>query len=327
MEVYSEDWKRDFAQALKLKIEIKCRRFDILQAHYILNPEGRHQLETLCMNYFNATLPEKDKWESEGERSIYIYKLADILKKELQDNNLEKIYFEIDDPLIPVLAKMENKGVLVNPHFFKEFEEDLLRELEILQKKIFAHNQGESFNLNSPKQVGKLLFERLKMPIIKTTKTGPSTDNEVLEKLAIKNINPVVEMILKYRELGKLLSTYVKTIPTLLHPETGRIHTTFDQKVAVTGRLVSNNPNLQNIPIRTERGRKVRKGSLPSRARFFWERIIPKLNCVSWPTLVGIKPWSIPSPKILISTSKPPVKSPALPLKKLPWRSGPRPRR
>ncbi len=282
LEIGSGHWKRDMAYAQEVGIEVKCQSFDVVQAHYVLNAEGRHDLEVLSKDYFHYDLKPRDKKnilitelsEEEqlkfcGERSCLLYKLVNALKEELEEKNLEDIYYGMDDLLIPILSKMERQGVFINPEFFYEFEEELAKKLEALEQKIFSHNEGESLNLNSPKQVSEFLFEKLEMPIIKKTKTGISTDSEVLEKLEAKNINPVPSFMLQYRELGKLLSTYVKTLPTLVHQKTGRIHTHFNQHVAATGRLASNNPNLQNIPIRTEMGRRVRKGFIAQPGKVF----------------------------------------------------------
>ena len=253
LEIGSMHWQRDMAYAQEKGIEVKCQRFDIVQAHYILDGDRSHKLEDLSRSYFQHDLRP-------GDQSCLIYKLVTVLKEELKEKELEKIYYEMDDLLIPILAKMERHGVFINVSFFQDFERELMKKLGALEKKIFSHNDGEKLNLNSPKQVGELLFEKLGMPIIKKTKTSLSTDSEVLEKLVMRKIHPVPQLMLQYREMGKLLSTYIKTLPILVHPKSKRIHTHFGQHVAATGRLVSNNPNLQNIPIRTDLGKRVRRG-------------------------------------------------------------------
>ena len=273
LKIGSADWKRNMAYAQEFDLQVRCQSFDIAQIHYILDPEASHTLEFLAQSYFLYELKSLDKksleaqsvsdseWQTYcGERSCFIYRLMEVFEKKLEQENLTPVYKEMDNPLIPVLARMERQGILVNPEFFYELEEEMAKKLESLEKKIFSYNDGEALNLNSPKQVSEFLFEKLKMPTFKKTKTGVSTDSEVLERLDAKNVGPVPGLMLQYREMGKLLSTYVKALPKLIHPKTKRLHTHFNQNVAATGRLSSHNPNLQNIPIRTELGRRIRKG-------------------------------------------------------------------
>ena len=193
-----------------------------------------------------------------GLRAIAVFRLAHDLIVELQEKELEKLFWTLDTPVNEVLAKMEYEGIRLNKEFLKEMEEELEQKLHAIQMKVNAYSE-DPINLNSPKQVGELLFTQLSFPIVKKTKTGYSTDSSVLEELASQNINEVPDLILQYRELGKILSTYVKALPELINEESGKIHTNFNQHVAQTGRLSSVNPNLQNIPIRSETGRRVRK--------------------------------------------------------------------
>ena len=165
----------------------------------------------------------------------------------------------MDKPVLEILTRMEFEGVRLNIDFLKELESELQEKIDSIQAKINSFSINE-VNLNSPKQVGELLFTELSFPVVKKTKTGFSTDSSVLEELDSQNINEVPGLILQYRELGKILSTYVKALPELVNSETGKLHTNFNQHVAQTGRLSSVNPNLQNIPIRSETGRRVRKG-------------------------------------------------------------------
>ncbi len=267
LKVGSVDWKRNMAHAQETEVPVKCQSFDIVQAHYILEPEAKHSLEFLVQSYFLYQLKSLNPEDGDGERiqhcgerSCFIFKLMEIFEKELKEKNLASVYYQMDDPLIPVLVRIERQGILINPEFFYELEEEMAAKLESIEQKIFSYNNGTPLNLNSPKQVGEFLFDKLKMPILKKTKTGVSTDSEVLERLEAKQVGPVPGLMLQYREIGKLLSTYVKALPKLVHPKTKRLHTHFNQNVAATGRLSSNNPNLQNIPIRTELGRRIRQG-------------------------------------------------------------------
>lgn len=271
IEVFSEHSKLDYIYSLVSKIEFKAKMFDIVQAHFILNTAGNHSIENLASG-MGIQLPSFDKKNQhisdiEADlardftcaRADATWHLATKYKAELAKVELEKIYYNIDAKLISVLAAMETEGVRINAEYFKKFEKELSAELESIQNKINRHSEKE-VNLNSPKQVGEFLFEELALPVVKKTKTGFSTDSEVLEDLASRNISEVPALILQFRELGKILSTYVKAIPQLASEVDGKIHTSFNQHVAQTGRLSSVNPNLQNIPIRSEMGRKVRKG-------------------------------------------------------------------
>ena len=178
------------------------------------------------------------------------------LREKLKAMEAEKVLFEIDQPLVPILLAMENNGITINPQMLAIESQALGRDIRQLELSI--HEQvGEVFNIGSPKQLGHILFEKLKMPTGKKTKTGFSTDTDVLEKLSADF--PVTALILQWRELTKLRSTYVDSLPLLINPATGRLHTTFNQALTTTGRLSSTNPNLQNIPIRTERGNMIRK--------------------------------------------------------------------
>lgn len=175
---------------------------------------------------------------------------------------MEKVFYEVDNPLVKVLADMEYEGVAIDVGFLNEYSKELDREAKLAENKVFQA-AGVRFNLASPRQLGEVLFEKLKLdPNAKKTKTGQyATGEDVLLKLA--HNNPIVEDILAYRELTKLKSTYVDALPQLINPKTGRVHTSYAQAVAVTGRLASNNPNLQNIPVRTDRGKEIRKAFIP----------------------------------------------------------------
>ncbi len=276
MEIAGEHWKRDCFFALNQGIEIKAEIFDVTQVHYIIDGGSKHDLISLGQRYFSTAIIERNKKDpfllelSTSEkaqfcaaRSCLIFLLIDPFKKELVNNNLDGIYHELDKPAIKVLSAMEREGILINKSIFKVLEEELIETIKGIEEEVALVTEcgdDEKVNLNSPKQVGELLFNKLGLPVIKKTKTGYSTDSEVLEKLSRSNDSPVPSLILKYRESSKLLNTYVSVIPKLAHKKDGRIHAHFNQHVAVTGRLASNNPNLQNIPIKTEVGRRVREG-------------------------------------------------------------------
>ncbi|WP_412470401.1 MULTISPECIES: DNA polymerase I [unclassified Halobacteriovorax] len=271
-EVYSEHSKRDYSHILRRGLVYKAHNFDITQAHYNVSPSMRHNIEVIASNV-NVKVSELDKKTPfitslenneakasyTGLRSIAIFRLASQLKEELKEKELVSVYEDIDNKLIPILAEMEFEGVHLNKEYLYEMAEELQVSLEKIQKKVDSYSMNDTINLNSPKQVGEFLFNELSFPVVKKTKTGYSTDSSVLEELDAKNINEVPGLILQYRELGKILSTYVKALPEIVNKKTGKVHTSFNQHVAQTGRLSSVNPNLQNIPIRSETGRLVRK--------------------------------------------------------------------
>jgi len=191
--------------------------------------------------------------------------LSGILEKKLAEKDLSSLFNEVEVPLIDVLSCMEFSGIAIDEKYLKTLSKEMEKDIAKLEKRIYAL-AGEEFNIKSSKQLQVILFEKMKLPIIKKTKTGASTDEEVLRALSEKDKLPAE--ILKYRELAKLKSTYVDSLPDLVNPKTGRIHTSFNQTVTATGRLSSSNPNLQNIPIKTELGRKIRKAFIaPKKSR------------------------------------------------------------
>lgn len=253
--------------------------FDLAQAHFILNPEFRHDLATISEEFlgFKLAVPTKgqtdlfgndgeEELKYQGEKAESILKLYPILRDKMKEMDVERPYHELDIPLIKVLAAMELEGVFLDTGFYKELEKEFSDQIEMIESEVIKVS-GDKVNLRSPKQVGELLFEKLQLPVIRKTKTGYSTDAEVLNELAAMKLNPIPELLLKYREIEKLLSTYVKALPTMVSPETHKIHTHFQPSNAATGRLSSDNPNLQNIPVRTENGRKLRRGFIPSKGR------------------------------------------------------------
>lgn len=247
--------------------------FDLEQAHFVLDPDKKHDLESIAKEILDENvlaLKELRKESLEQAASVRNFEhglakraFAGIraypwLEKKLKERELFSIYSELDFPLIPILSRMEMQGVHLNRDFYATLEEEFSAQTEEIEKKI-AEISGEEVNLKSPKQVGQLLFEKMGLPVIKKTKTGASTNSQVLEELVAMGHEEVPGMILKYREIDKLLSTYVRALPKLVE-EDGKLHTHFVQSAASTGRLSSEHPNLQNIPIRTDNGRKLRKG-------------------------------------------------------------------
>jgi DNA polymerase-1 len=244
-----------------MKLEIKAKIFDVSVMHFTANPATKNTFEFAVQEYL-GNLVDSSSVESEAliaERVECLERLFLALINQLNDLNLYSIYQDIEKPLTQVLAKMEFEGVKLDVDFYQKLELDFSKQLEKLDIEI-EKIAGEKINLRSPKQLSELLFERLNLPVIKKTKTGFSTDSEVLTELAAQKAHPIADLLLQYRELDKLLSTYIKALPKLVDYNSSRLHTTFQQTNAATGRLSSDHPNLQNIPIRTENGRLLRKG-------------------------------------------------------------------
>lgn len=237
--------------------------FDIELAAYLLNPGmSQNNLSDLALRYLNIVLPTEGQ-DALAARADVILRLQDILHTKLAELDMDRLYYEVELPLVSVLADMETEGVAVDPEILTSMSVETGQQIERLMDEIHEM-AGEKFNINSPKQLGFILFEKLGLPVIKRTKTGYSTDATVLEELA--SSHNIVQKILEYRQLAKLKSTYIDALFGLIKPSTGRIHTTFHQDVTATGRLSSSNPNLQNIPIRLEQGRKIRKFFVPRQA-------------------------------------------------------------
>ncbi|MBR0304600.1 MAG: DNA polymerase I [Bacteroidales bacterium] len=242
------------------KIEPTAKIFDLQIAHYLIQPENQHNLERISNAYLNYSLKSSSAalQDVAVERVSAYVKILPLLQKELVDNQLQKLFDTVEMPLVPVLADMERAGVRIDVPTLQKNSETMKAELQELEKQIYDY-AGVQFNIGSPKQLGEVLFERMR--IIENAKLTKSkqyqTGEEVLLKLAHKH--PIVPLILEWRKLSKLKSTYIDALPQLINPKTGRIHTTFTQTITSTGRLSSVNPNLQNIPVRTERGRDIRK--------------------------------------------------------------------
>jgi len=256
--------------------------FDTMVAHYVLQPELRHNMDYLAEIYLNyRTIPIEELIGNKGKNqanmrdlpaeAVYKYacedaditlKLHHVLKKELDVSGATSLFYDIEMPLVPVLAYMERNGVRIDTDALKETSQHFTERMNQIEKEIYQL-AGVEFNVSSPKQVGEILFDRLKIATkAKKTKTGQYvTSEEVLEGL--RNKHEIVGKILDYRGLKKLLSTYIDALPLLINPKTGKIHTSFNQTVTATGRLSSSNPNLQNIPIRNEDGKEIRKAFIP----------------------------------------------------------------
>ncbi len=263
-------------------VQVKGDFFDVLIAHFLVRPESNHSIPDISSTTLSLAISEfgaetrkplkeqlsMDMISSEQimqiccERADVLFRLKDTLTKKIEEVGAKRLFNEVEIPLENVLAEMELEGIKVDKGALKEISVALQNDIEGLKKEIQTM-AGLEFNIDSPKQVGEVLFERLKISDkAKKTKTGQySTGEEVLTELSDKH--PVVQKILDYRELQKLKNTYVDALPLLVDSKTGRLHTTFNQVVAVTGRLSSEDPNLQNIPIRTERGREIRKAFIP----------------------------------------------------------------
>ncbi|HZK65208.1 MAG TPA: DNA polymerase I [Puia sp.] len=263
-------------------VEIKGKLFDTMLAHYVIEPEGKRNMDLLSAQYLGyepvhieELIGKKGKTQG-NMRDVALDKItayaaedADItwqLKQKftplLKTKSVEKVFMEVENPLLKVLTAMEFEGIRVDEGFLKEYSKTLEKEAGLAEESVYQQ-AGVRFNLSSPKQLGEVLFDKLKLdPKAKKTKTGQyATGEDVLLKLSHQS--KIVDDILVYRELSKLKSTYVDALPAIINRKTGRVHTSYAQAVAVTGRLSSNNPNLQNIPVRTERGREIRKAFIP----------------------------------------------------------------
>ena len=256
-----------------IKTGIRCEKyFDVMLAWYVLGTESSQDLENIIFSELGINLEKfeeqfkkrkisevdnKEKAEFLWKRSFYIKGLEVILEDRLRTEDLHDIFENLENKLVPVLASMENFGIKIDKKYFENYKKELQENIEKLEKEIYSLS-GEAFNIGSPKQLAEILFEKMGIEPVKKTKTGYSTDVEVLEVLALRGIE-IAEKLLEYRGFTKLLSTYVEPLPKLADEE-DRIHTTFNQNGTSTGRLSSANPNIQNIPVRTDEGIKIRKG-------------------------------------------------------------------
>lgn len=282
IEKTGQNLKFDIAMLRWYEVEVKGKLFDTMMAHYLLQPDMRHNMDVLAKTYLNySPVPIENLIGKKGKNQLSMrtvdfetikeyaaedadvtLQLRQVFEPMLAETGTRELFDAIENPLIPVLASMEAEGVKLDVAFLSDYSKQLFAEIYNLENEI-KQLAGVNFNLNSPKQLGEVLFERLQIggkPKLTKTKQY-ATGEDILAKLAHKH--PIVDKILDYRELVKLKSTYVDALPALVNPRTGRVHTSFNQAVAATGRLSSNNPNLQNIPIRTEKGREIRKAFVP----------------------------------------------------------------
>lgn len=263
-------------------VQVKGKLFDTMLAHYVLQPELRHNMDYLAEIYLHyqtihideligargknqksmRDLPPEEVYRYACEDADVTLKLKNVLEKELKEQGAEQLFYEIEMPLVPVLVNIESNGVLLDTEALKQSSEHFTLRLQELEKEVYQL-AGESFNISSAKQVGEILFDKLRIvEKAKKTKTGQYvTSEEVLQ--GYRGKHDIIGKILDYRGLKKLLSTYIDALPQLINPRTGRIHTSFNQAVTATGRLSSSNPNLQNIPIRDEDGKEIRKAFIP----------------------------------------------------------------
>ncbi|MDN3491981.1 DNA polymerase I [Winogradskyella bathintestinalis] len=282
IEKIGQNLKYDIKVLAKYNIDVKGKLFDTMLAHYLINPDMRHNMEVLAETYLNYTpisiteligkkgknqlsmrdVPLEKQTEYAVEDADITLQLKEHFTTELGEANTQKLFDDIEIPLLRVLAAMELEGVNLDTDFLNSLSEALNNDIADLEQKIYT-TADEEFNIASPKQLGIILFEKLKLvDKPKKTKTGQyKTGEDILSYLA--KDHDIVQHVLDYRGLSKLKSTYVDALPIQVEPSTGRVHTDYMQTVAATGRLSSNNPNLQNIPIRTERGRQVRKAFIP----------------------------------------------------------------
>ena len=277
-----QNLKYDFLVLKWYGIILKGKTFDTMLAHYVIEPEGRRSMDILSEQFLGYApvsienligkkgknqgtmrdVPLDQITEYAAEDADITYQLKECFEPLLTKREVKRVFEEVENPLMQVLVDMEFEGVKVDEQFLNEYSKVLEADIKISEERVFEQ-AGVRFNLASPKQLGEVLFDILKIdPKAKKTKTGQyATGEDVLAKLAAKH--KIVDDILNFRELSKLKSTYVDALPAIVNPKTGRIHTSYAQAVAVTGRLSSTNPNLQNIPIRSERGREVRKAFIP----------------------------------------------------------------
>ncbi|MBO9617935.1 MAG: DNA polymerase I [Niabella sp.] len=289
--LFDDDKKIWIGQNLKYDLLIlkwygivpKGKLFDTMLAHYVIDPDGKRSMDQLSARYLgyepipiDELIGKKGKQQGNmrdvelakitdyaAEDADITYQLKEVFEPLLEKKQVQKVFSEVENPLVRVLTDMEFEGVRIDEAFLKNYSKELEKDAVEAEKKVFEL-AGVRFNLASPKQLGEVLFDKLKLDTsARKTKTGQyQTGEDVLLKLAAKG-HEIADQIITFRELTKLKSTYVDALPQLINPKTGRVHTTYGQAVAVTGRLASNNPNLQNIPVRTERGKEIRKAFIP----------------------------------------------------------------
>ena len=272
--------KMDIYALLKLGIDIKSIVFDSMIGKYLLNPaQSSYSIHELAKEYLNINVIDEEQLLGKGKnkksfkdlglqkRAEYISMILDVVSKirepitkSIAEQHMEELYYQVELPLAKVLAHMEHCGFTIDLDVLKQLGDGYKEEIEKLTREIYEL-AGEEFNISSTKQLGTILFDKLKLPVIKKTKTGYSTDAEVLEKL--KGQHDIIEKILRYRQLVKLQSTYIDGLINVVDKNTSKIYSTFNQTVTNTGRISSQDPNLQNIPVKTEEGREIRRAFVP----------------------------------------------------------------
>ncbi len=286
IEKIGQNIKYDYMILYRYGIEVRGKLFDTMLAHYLIEPDQRHNMDAMSENYLQyspvsietligkgakqvsfRTVPLDKATEYATEDADVTWQLKNILEQDKNFIPVKKVFDDVEIPLIPVLAQMELEGVKIDSAVLQVINSELEIDIQSLEAEIYKLS-GEVFNIASPKQLGVILFEKLKLdPKAKKTKTGQyQTGEDVLQYLSYEH--EIAKRLMEYREYSKLKSTYVEALPLMINKATGRVHTSFNQAVAATGRLSSNNPNLQNIPIRTERGREVRKAFVPRNEEF-----------------------------------------------------------
>jgi len=258
------NFKKLILEFKEWKIHLAGLNFDTELAAYLLNPlASYYSLRDLSLNYLGV---DPGQNLHPAKRVKLIEELSFLLEKKLKEENLWDLFLKIEMPLVKILVKMQERGIKVDKATLEKFLQDIRRKRKILEEEIYEE-VGERFNISSSKQLGRILFEKLNLPPIKKTKTGYSTNEEVLQTLCL--IRPSLDKILEYRRLFKLETSYIKPLPELINPITGRIHTSFNQTVTATGRLSSSQPNLQNIPIRNKLGERLRQAFLAEKGYLF----------------------------------------------------------
>nr|WP_138159724.1 DNA polymerase I [Peptoniphilus catoniae] len=281
IEKIGHDLKEDLIILSYYDINIKNYSHDSIIAEYILNStQSDYQIDNLSNQYFSFSYKSEEDLLGKGAKkkkfsdidyselakyfSFYlntVYKLMDKQLEKIKEQEMDNLYYEVELPLVEVLSSMELTGIRTEESILNEIGADLDKNIKDLEEKIYKES-GEEFNINSPKKLGEILFEKMNLPVIKKTKTGYSTSADVLEKL--QGRSEIASYVLEYRKLAKLKSTYIEGLKDLINPKTGRIHSHFNQTVTSTGRISSTEPNLQNIPIKTEEGRLIRKALMSS---------------------------------------------------------------
>lgn len=272
--------KEDFLILKEYDIDLDGIYFDAAIAEYVIDPSSSsYEADSLSIKYISKSIPSKEDLLGKGKKKInfidlekevlekYLFDIASLVSKIykmqqdlIKKSNMMNLFEKIEIPLIKVLAKMEKEGMKIDSKELILLKEEFSLKLSKLTENIFSYVK-EPFNINSPKQLGEILFEELNLPIVKKTKTGYSTDASVLEKL--EEEHPIIKNIIEYRQLVKLQSTYVEGLLNIINPRTNRIHSSFNQTITTTGRISSTDPNLQNIPVRMKEGRKIRKAFIP----------------------------------------------------------------